>query len=188
VQQYIQGILSVPGRPVGVYGGAVLVSWALAHGATYGWSANALSWDHGFAPVGHLHQLYSHPAGTPIIAGVNPGSYDVSQVLNASFGAWGGSSQGAFGMLTDIQLQQMYDSTVPVAQNLLQGLGHSLVNDVLAVQKQLLAAIAALPKPPTAAAIAAAVVAALPASGAATVDVNAIAVAVADELHRRTEA
>lgn len=90
IQAYVHALVSVGIRPVGVYGGAVLVQWALGQGVSFGWTANAGSWNHGVAPCGHLHQVYSHPAGTPTIAGCAPAAYDVSQVLQSNFGAWGG--------------------------------------------------------------------------------------------------
>lgn len=170
ITAYIHGLVAVPQRPVGIYGGAGLVQWALNAGVRYGWTANASSWNHGIAPAGHLHQLYSHPANTPLIAGTAPDQYDTSEILVPAFGAWGGASQGDTLMaLTDAQQQDLYIAATTLSHNLLQGLGHSLVNDVLG-------AIAALPHPPTADQIAASVVAKLPAGAA--VDVNALAKAI----------
>ncbi|MGZ4518809.1 MAG: DUF1906 domain-containing protein [Mycobacteriaceae bacterium] len=97
IQEYVRGLRDVQKRPVGVYGGDVLVKWALDNGlVAYGWWANASSWDHGVKGAGQLHQLYSHPAGTDVIPGVDGSQYDTSIVLDPNFGAWGGTStQGA---------------------------------------------------------------------------------------------
>ncbi len=170
IQDYIHALVAGGGRPVGVYGGDELVRWALANGAQFGWWANASYWDHGVTGVGHMHQLYGHPAGTPVIAGVDGTQYDTSIVLQADFGGWSPNATGDTLMaLTDAQQQDLYTAATALSHNLLQGLGHSLVNDVLG-------AIAALPHPPTADQIAAAVVAKLPAGAA--VDVNALAKAI----------
>lgn len=160
VKQYVYGLLSAGGRAVGVYGGAVLVQWAFSVGVTFGWTANASSWNHGVAPNGHLHQLYGHPAGTPLIAGVSPGDYDTSEILNPNFGAWGGTT-GGFSVTAEQQIQVIYD-------NLMGGKGHSLLQDIENM-------VAALPKPPTANQIATAVVAKLPAG---QVDVATLAKAI----------
>lgn len=90
VVHYFDGIKSVAGRRIGVYGGAMLLNGLTDHGfVEFRWETNAKSWNHGAqtrAP--HLIQLYSHPAGTPIIAGTDGQSYDTSIIMNTSHGQW----------------------------------------------------------------------------------------------------
>lgn len=176
IQAYIRALVAAGGRPVGVYGGDELVRWALANGAQFGWWANASSWDHGVSGAGHMHQLYGHPAGTPVIPGVAGNQYDTSIVLQADFGGWSpNSTEGTLMALTDQQQQDLYAAATGVAHNLLQGIGHSTVDDLTALVRSL----------PTATQIAAAVVAALPPSQGGAVDVKALAAAVATELSAR---
>lgn len=170
---YYVAAAAVGRRPVGVYGGAVLVQFLLNRSiAQYGWTANASSWDHGVAPVGHMHQLYGHPAGTPTIAGVSPQAYDTSEVLNPNFGAWGGT-QGEPDMTPD-----EHNILVAIGQRLQQIQGEAPGSPPALGAAQI-------------SAIATAVVAALPplsGQGGGVVDVKVIATAVAAELAARLQA
>jgi hypothetical protein len=91
ILDYFRGVKDyVGGRPVGAYGGAILIRQLFTNSyITYGWTANANSWNHGVPPVGHLHQVYGHPPGSPIITGASPQDYDVSEILHQYYGAWG---------------------------------------------------------------------------------------------------
>ena len=111
VLDYFRGVASVHRRPAGAYGGAVLVQTVKAQ-APWGWVANAHSWDHGVngdAIGAHLHQIYAHPVGTPLIAGVSPSAYDVSTVLQANFGQWGGTQGDDLTPDQAAQLQKLHD-------------------------------------------------------------------------------
>lgn len=109
LMEYFLGAASVHRRPVGVYGGAGLVL-AVRGYAPWGWVANAGSWNHGVNPeaIGaHLHQFYGHPAGIPLIPGES--AYDVSKVLQANFGQWGGTQGDDLTPEQAAQLQAVHD-------------------------------------------------------------------------------
>jgi hypothetical protein len=58
VEQFYRGVLSVPGRPVGIYGSRRLLDWAASIGIKWRWQAAARSWsDYQLSPNAQLEQL-----------------------------------------------------------------------------------------------------------------------------------
>jgi hypothetical protein len=56
VTPYFEGVRSVPGRPVGIYGGFVIVEWAASVGIEWRWMAGAWNYGNGVSKYAHLYQ------------------------------------------------------------------------------------------------------------------------------------
>jgi hypothetical protein len=56
VTPYFEGVRSVPGRPVGIYGGFVIVEWAASVGIEWRWMAGAWNYGKGVSKFAHLYQ------------------------------------------------------------------------------------------------------------------------------------
>lgn len=146
VSDYFHGVKAASRRPIGVYGGIPIIRAAIDSGlARFGWVTNAASWSGlsswsavasaAKADPTHCHLLQHLHSNTPLhVAGSADTDFDPNTVLSASYGQESRNHQGAFLMaLTDGQQQVMFDTVTALGQNLLQGVGHSLVNDVLAI-------------------------------------------------------
>lgn len=83
VRPYFQGVVSVPGRPAGVYGGIHVVDPLLTDGTCkFGWQT--VAWSRGVvSQIAHLYQRLTPTLPSP------GGSYDEDVVLPAGETSWG---------------------------------------------------------------------------------------------------
>ena len=146
VSEYFRGVHTASKRPVGVYGGIPIIRAAQDAGyARFGWVTNAASWS-GMASwsvvasaVGdsnRYHLLQHLHSNTPApVAGVSNDAFDPNTVLNQSYGQWSISGGTFMSALTDAEQRQMFNAIIEMDHNLMQGIGHSLVNDAIAEAK-----------------------------------------------------
>lgn len=145
VADYFRGVHDASARPVGVYGGLPIIRAAIDAGlARFGWVTNAASWS-GFASWGavwtaasndrtHCHLVQHLHSNTPLhVPGSADTDFDPNTVLSVNYGQESRTYGGFLMALSDAEQKVAYDTIVALGQNLLQGVGHSLVNDVLAI-------------------------------------------------------
>jgi hypothetical protein len=165
VTPYFEGIRSVPGRPVGIYGGFVIVEWAASVGIEWRWMAGAWNYGKGVSKYAHLYQRDVNVAS---------GTTKVDRnVWLAPFPVWQGDDMPTADEVADAVLKRVFkkqpggkdDTSLQINAewqgNEFAGLSRKL--------DELTAAVKALSAPPV-----------------ATVDYAAIAKAVVDEDHRRS--
>lgn len=184
VEPYFRGIHAISKRPVGIYGGIPL--WDEARNAgyvQYGWITNAASWsgfqnwgqvqqaavDHGAHLLQHLHD------GAVMVPGVNPSSFDANTILQDNYGQWSSKPEGIFMALSDQQQAQMFFHVIELYELVFANTGHgpahdqSMLHDIESSERTTQAMIGKLPA----------------AGVSGTIDVSALAKAVADEIHNR---
>jgi hypothetical protein len=150
VTPYFEGVRSVPGRPVGIYGGFVIVEWAASAGIEWRWMAGAWNYGKGVSKYAHLHQRDVNVAS---------GTTKVDRnVWLAPFPAWQGDDMP----LTDAEMDKVASKAASkMLDTRIKEYGNHTVWELLGM--------AATNQTP------------------ASVDVAAIATAVADENARRQQ-